>query len=122
MKLNRIKEVLEENGIKQVWLAEKLEKSPVQINLYVNNKRQPTLLILFQISEILKIDIRELLVITKKADQALAHRKEADPQESEKECELSKHRYCDCDAPIIVWSEDVGVNYCERCGRKEKIN
>lgn len=41
--MNRIKEVLEEKGIKQTWLAEKLGKSFSIVNAYVCNRRQPSL-------------------------------------------------------------------------------
>lgn len=41
--MNRIKEVLEEKGIKQTWLAEKLGKSFSIVNSYVCNRRQPSL-------------------------------------------------------------------------------
>jgi hypothetical protein len=41
--MNRIKEVLEEKGIKQTWLSEKLDKSYPIINGYVQNKKQPSL-------------------------------------------------------------------------------
>lgn len=64
--MNRIKEVLEEKGIKQTWLAEKLGKSYNMVNSYVQNRRQPSLKILNQISEILNVDIRDLLVGSKK--------------------------------------------------------
>lgn len=37
--MNRIKEVLEEKGIKQTWLAEKLGKSFCIENSYVCNRR-----------------------------------------------------------------------------------
>ena len=40
---NRIKEVLEEKGIKQTWLAEKLGKSYNMVNGYVQNRQQPRL-------------------------------------------------------------------------------
>ena len=39
--MNRIKEVLEEKGIKQTWLAEQLGKSFSMINAYACNRRQP---------------------------------------------------------------------------------
>lgn len=65
--MNRIKEVLQEKGIKQTWLAEKLGKSFNMVNDYCNNRRQPTLEILFQISEILNTDVKDL--IGKKKDQ-----------------------------------------------------
>ena len=39
--MNRIKEVLEEKGVKQTWLAEKLGKSYAVINGYAQNRKQP---------------------------------------------------------------------------------
>lgn len=63
--MNRIKEVLEERGIKQTWLAEKLGKSYNMINSYVQNRSQPSLETLNQIAELLNIDIRELIVPNK---------------------------------------------------------
>lgn len=59
--MNRIKEVLEEKGIKQTWLAEKLGKSFSIVNAYVCNRRQPSLETLFQIAEILGVDVKELI-------------------------------------------------------------
>lgn len=59
--MNRIKEVLEEKGIKQTWLAEKLGKSFSIVNSYVCNRRQPSLETLFQIAEILGVDAGELI-------------------------------------------------------------
>jgi len=60
--MNRIKEVLVEKGIKQIWLAEKLGKSYPVINGYVQNKNQPRLEVLFKIARLLEIDPKELLV------------------------------------------------------------
>ncbi|GAA4270441.1 helix-turn-helix domain-containing protein [Hyunsoonleella aestuarii] len=60
--MNRIKEVLEEKGIKQTWLAEKLGKSYNMVNSYVQNRRQPSLEDLYKIAEILNISPKELLV------------------------------------------------------------
>ena len=60
--MNRIKEVLKEKGIKQTWLAEKLGKSYNMVNGYVQNRQQPRLEILYQIAEILDVDISKLLV------------------------------------------------------------
>lgn len=59
--MNRIKEVLEERGIKQTWLAEKLGKSFCIVNSYVCNRRQPSLEVLFEIARILNVDPKELL-------------------------------------------------------------
>ena len=59
--MNRIKEVLEEKGIKQTWLSEKLGKSYNMVNGYVQNRQQPRLEVLFQIAEILEINPRDLI-------------------------------------------------------------
>lgn len=59
--MNRIKEVLEEKGIKQTWLAEQLGKSYNMVNGYVQNRQQPRLEVLYEIAHILQIDIKELL-------------------------------------------------------------
>jgi putative transcriptional regulator len=59
--MNRIKEVLETKGIKQIWLAEQLGKSYNMLNSYVQNRRQPSIEDLFKIAEILSIDAKELL-------------------------------------------------------------
>ena len=60
--MNRIKEVLENKGIKQTWLAEQLGKSYNMINAYVQNRQQPRLEVLYQIAEILEVEVNELLV------------------------------------------------------------
>ena len=59
--MNRIKEVLEERGIKQTWLAEKLGKSFCMVNSYVCNRRQPSLEVLFEIAKILNVNPKELI-------------------------------------------------------------
>jgi putative transcriptional regulator len=65
LNMNRIKEVLEESGTKQTWLAEKLGKSYNMVNSYVRNKRQPSIETLFSIAEILGVSVRELLIDNK---------------------------------------------------------
>jgi repressor LexA len=60
--MNRIKEVLDDKGIKQIWLAEKLGKSFNMVNSYVQNRRQPTLEVLYKIAELLQVEATELLV------------------------------------------------------------
>lgn len=59
--MNRIKEVLDEKGIRQTWLAEKLGKSFSVVNAYVCNRRQPSLERLFEIAKILQITPSELI-------------------------------------------------------------
>ncbi len=64
--MNRIKEVLEEKGIKQKWLAEKLDKSYNIVNGYVLNRQQPRLEVLMAIAEILDVDVKDLIISNKK--------------------------------------------------------
>src|SRR5574344_1870933 len=68
--MNRIKEVLEEKGIKQTCLAEKIGKSFSQTNAYVCNRRQPSLEQLFEIAKILGVDVKELIDSKKEIDMA----------------------------------------------------
>ncbi len=63
--MNRIKEVLQEKGIKQTWLAEKLGKSFNIVNDYCNYRRQPTLETLLEISKLLNVDIKDLIKSSK---------------------------------------------------------
>jgi transcriptional regulator with XRE-family HTH domain len=60
--MNRIKEVLEEKGMKQIWLAAQLGKSYNMINSYAQNRRQPSLENLYKIAEILNVEAKELLI------------------------------------------------------------
>lgn len=60
--MNRIKDILAEKGIKQTWLAEKLGKSFNMVNSYAQNRRQPSLSVLFQIADLLGVEAKELLV------------------------------------------------------------
>ncbi|CAM4433679.1 Cro/C1-type HTH DNA-binding domain-containing protein [Pedobacter westerhofensis] len=63
--MNRIKKVLEEKGIRQTWLAEKLGKSYNIVNGYVQNRQQPRLEVLNDIANILDVDIKNLIVSNK---------------------------------------------------------
>ena len=61
IEMNLIKRVLEEKGIKQTWLAEKLGKSYPIINGYVQNRKQPSLEVIFEIARILKVTPSDLI-------------------------------------------------------------
>jgi transcriptional regulator with XRE-family HTH domain len=60
--MNIIKEVLNEKGIKQTWLAEKLGKSFKIVNVYACNRQQPPIETLYRIAEILQVSVKDLLV------------------------------------------------------------
>ena len=59
--MNRIKEVLEEKHLTQAWLSDKLGKSYNMVNSYVQNRRQPSLEILFRIAKLLKVNPKDLI-------------------------------------------------------------
>ncbi len=63
--MNCIKEVLENQGRSQRWLADKLGKSYNMVNAYVQNRQQPRVEILYEIAELLSVDVRDLLVSNK---------------------------------------------------------
>ena len=61
IELNRIRVILEEKGISQTWLANKLGKSFSMVNAYACNRRQPNLETLYQIANILNVNVKDLL-------------------------------------------------------------
>lgn len=63
--MNRIKDVLKDQGRTQTWLAEKLNKSYVVVTNYCNNKSQPSIHVLTEIAKVLDVDVRELLTPSK---------------------------------------------------------
>ncbi|CAL2109793.1 putative transcriptional regulator [Tenacibaculum sp. 190130A14a] len=67
--MNRIKVVLEQKGIKQKWLAEQLGKSYNMVNSYAQNRRQPSIECLYEIAEILTIDVKDLIVSSRNKNE-----------------------------------------------------
>ena len=53
---------MEVRGISQTELADRLGKSFNMVNLYATNKVQPPIPVLYQIADVLNIDVRDLLV------------------------------------------------------------
>ena len=64
--LNRLKVVLVEQNKTGKWLAEQLGMSTCTVSKWCQNTVQPDLLTLDKISRLLNVDIRELLVGSKK--------------------------------------------------------
>lgn len=60
--LNRLKAVLADSGKTNKWLAEQLGKDPVTISKWCTNTTQPDMYTLAKISDLLNVNIRELLV------------------------------------------------------------
>lgn len=64
-KINRIKIVLVENGKTGKWLAEQVGKNEATVSRWCSNKMQPSLDTLVRISELLDIDVKDLIVSNK---------------------------------------------------------
>lgn len=59
--LNRIKGVLADKDKTNLWLAEKLGRNKSTVSKWCTNDQQPTLETLFDIAEVLDVDVCELL-------------------------------------------------------------
>ena len=59
--INRLKVVLVEQGKTNKWLAEKLSKNETTISRWCTNEVQPSLENLIAISELLAIDVKDLI-------------------------------------------------------------
>jgi len=64
--MNRIKKILEIQGRTQKWLSLSINKSYPVVTNYCNNNKQPSIETLFDIAKVLDVDVRELLISTKK--------------------------------------------------------
>ena len=58
---NRIKAVLVEQEKTSIWLAEQVGRSKGTVSRWCSNQIQPPLDVLFQIAEVLEVDVCELL-------------------------------------------------------------
>ena len=63
--LNRIRVVLAELNKKNKWLADRLGKNQATVSQWCNNARQPSVETLFDIAEVLDVNVRKLLVDSK---------------------------------------------------------
>ena len=61
-RFNRIKIVLLEREKTNIWLAEQLSVSTTAVSKWCTNRKQPTVETLFKISEILNVNVCELLI------------------------------------------------------------
>lgn len=64
-KINRIIISLVENGKTGKWLAEQVGKNEATVSRWCSNKMQPSLDTLVRISELLDIDVKDLIVSNK---------------------------------------------------------
>jgi len=59
---NRIKAVLADKQRSSKWLAQEVGRSRATVSRWCSNQVQPPLEVLYQIAELLEVDVRELLV------------------------------------------------------------
>lgn len=59
--INRLKVVLVEKNLSSKWLAQKLGKNDATISRWCTNDVQPNLKMLLEISELLNVNISELI-------------------------------------------------------------
>lgn len=64
MEINCLKKVFDERKVQNRVLAKYLNKSESTISLWRNNKRQPSLQELFEISKFLRVNIHDLINAT----------------------------------------------------------
>ena len=65
-KINRLKIALVEQNKTGKWLAETLGKNEATVSRWCTNEAQPSLETLVKIANALKIDVKDLLVSTKR--------------------------------------------------------
>ena len=54
--------MLVDKGIKQTWLAVQLGKSYNIVNVYVQNRQQPRIEVLYDLAKILDVNVKDLLI------------------------------------------------------------
>ena len=64
--INRLKVVLVEQNRTGKWLAETLEKNGATVSRWCTNESQPSLETLIEIAKALNVDVKDLLISTKK--------------------------------------------------------
>ena len=60
-KLNRLKVVMAEKDLSNIWLSEKFGVSQATVSKWMTNSSQPNLEMLIKISKVLKVEISELI-------------------------------------------------------------
>ena len=60
-KLNRLKVVMAEKDLSNIWLSEKLGVSQATVSKWMTNSSQPNIEMLIKISKVLKVEISELI-------------------------------------------------------------
>lgn len=62
---NRLKKILEDRGIKQTWLAEKVGVTRGNMSNIINNRQQTTIEVAFKIADILNLKLEDIFIYSK---------------------------------------------------------
>lgn len=73
--VNRLKWYLVEQNRTGKWLAETLDKDEVTVSRWCTNETQPSLETLVRIANVLKVDVRDLLVSIKNSPKSCTYQK-----------------------------------------------
>ena len=60
---NKLKDIIDERGIKQIWLAEKSKVSKATLSNIVNGRHLPSVEVAIRISKAIKIPIEEIWIV-----------------------------------------------------------
>ena len=63
--MNRIKVIIEEQGIIQAWLSHQLVKFSNIVNGYLQNRNQPSSEVIYRIKDILRVEVKNILISSK---------------------------------------------------------
>jgi len=58
--LTKLEKILQEKGIKQVWLAKRIDKSPAELNRWVKGKIVPAYENMCKISKAINIPVEDI--------------------------------------------------------------
>ncbi|MCL6087771.1 MAG: helix-turn-helix transcriptional regulator [Actinobacteria bacterium] len=58
--MTKLEKILKEKGIKQVWLAKKIGKSPAELNRWLKGKRTPSYENMCKISKAISIPVEQI--------------------------------------------------------------
>jgi DNA-binding XRE family transcriptional regulator len=62
---NKLKDILNQKGIKHIWLAEELNVSKATISNILNNKQQPSIETTYKIAILLNLEIDDIFFYKK---------------------------------------------------------
>jgi putative transcriptional regulator len=88
--MTRLEEILKEKGIKQVWLAKKINKSPAELNRWLKGKRMPSYEIMSKIAKVLGVPIEEIFFNNKVVVSANENNKGDKSEQIERERRLKQ--------------------------------